>query len=118
MHRFWPWPPRRTRHGGLVVPRGHQAGREANLIARRGIDDGLGQVTFTSIFGYLIGLMLGLGHLTSLYVAIALPFSSTIIVVKLLSEKREIDSMHGQIALGFLIAQDLVVVLAMIVNGR
>ncbi len=76
---------------------------------------GLGQVAFTSFFGYLIGLALGLGHVTSVYVAVALTFSSTIIIVKLLSDKREIDSLHGQIALGFLIVQDLVVVLAMIV---
>jgi len=76
---------------------------------------GLGQVIFTSAFGYLIGLALGLGHVTSLYIAVALTFSSTIIIVKLLSDKREIDSLHGQIALGFLIVQDLVVVLAMIV---
>ena len=76
---------------------------------------GLGQVAFTSIFGYLIGLAIGLDHLTSLYVAVALTFSSTIIIVKLLSDKREIDSLHGQIALGFLIVQDLVVVIAMIV---
>lgn len=76
---------------------------------------GLGQVAFTAFFGYLIGLGLGLGHVTSLYVAVALTFSSTIIIVKLLSDKREIDSLHGQIALGFLIVQDLVVVLAMIV---
>lgn len=75
---------------------------------------GLGQVLFTSFFGYLIGLALGLDHVTSLYVAVALTFSSTIIIVKLLSDKREIDSLHGQIALGFLIVQDLVVVLAMI----
>lgn len=76
---------------------------------------GLGQVAFTSLFGYLIGLGLGLGHVTSLYVAVALTFSSTIIIVKLLSDKREIDALHGQIALGFLIVQDLVVVFAMIV---
>ncbi|MBM3604319.1 MAG: sodium:proton exchanger [Alphaproteobacteria bacterium] len=76
---------------------------------------GLGQVIFTAFFGYLIGLALGLGHATSLYVAVALTFSSTIIIVKLLSDKREIDALHGQIALGFLIVQDLVVVLAMIV---
>ncbi|GAB4358491.1 MAG: cation:proton antiporter [Immundisolibacter sp.] len=75
---------------------------------------GLGQVAFTSLFGYLIGLALGLSPVTSLYVAVALTFSSTIIIVKLLSDKREIDALHGQIALGFLIVQDLVVVLAMI----
>jgi len=75
---------------------------------------GLRQVAFTSIFGYLIGIMIGLDHITSVYVAVALTFSSTIIIVKLLSDKREIDSLHGQVALGFLIVQDLVVVFAMI----
>lgn len=44
-----------------------------------------------------------------------LPSSSTIIIIKLLSDKREVDSLHGKIALGFLIIQDLVVVLAMMV---
>lgn len=76
---------------------------------------GLGQVLFTSLFGFLIGLALGLETITSLYVAVALTFSSTIIIVKLLSDKREVDSLHGRIAVGFLIVQDLVVVLAMMV---
>ena len=76
---------------------------------------GLGQVAFTTIFGFLIGLALGFDALTSFYIAVALTFSSTIIIVKLLSDKREIDALHGRIALGFLIVQDIVVVLAMIV---
>ncbi len=75
---------------------------------------GLGQVSFTSIIGYLIALALGMAPLAALYVAVALTFSSTIIIVKLLSDKREVDTLHGRIALGFLIVQDLVVVLAMI----
>jgi Kef-type K+ transport system membrane component KefB len=76
---------------------------------------GLGQVTFTSLIGFFIGLVLGLDVITSLYVAVALTFSSTIIIVKLLSDKREVDSLHGRIAVGFLIVQDLVVVLTMMV---
>jgi Kef-type K+ transport system membrane component KefB len=76
---------------------------------------GLGQVAFTSIFGFLICLALGIDTVTSIYIAVALTFSSTIIIVKLLSDKREIESLHGRIALGFLIVQDIVVVLAMIV---
>lgn len=76
---------------------------------------GLGQVIFTTVFGFAIGLVLGLDALTAIYVAVALTFSSTIIIVKLLSDKREIDSLHGRIALGFLIVQDLAVVVAMIV---
>ena len=75
---------------------------------------GLGQVLFTSVFGFAIAMALGLDAATSAYLAVALTFSSTIIIVKLLSDKREIDSLHGRIALGFLIVQDLVVVIAMI----
>ncbi|MEM6421180.1 MAG: cation:proton antiporter, partial [Pseudomonadota bacterium] len=67
---------------------------------------GLGQVAFTTAFGFLIGVALGLDSVTAIYVAVALTFSSTIIIVKLLSDKREIDSLHGRIALGFLIVQD------------
>ena len=89
-----------------------------NLVRTLGavsLTTGLGQVAFTTIFGFLIAIALGLDSVTALYVAVALTFSSTIIIVKLLSDKREIDSLHGRIALGFLIVQDLVVVLAMIV---
>jgi len=46
---------------------------------------------------------------------VALTFSSTIIIVKLLTDKRELETLHGRIALGFLIVQDIVVVLAMAV---
>ncbi len=75
---------------------------------------GLGQVVFTSVVGFLIGYAFGMSPVTALYVAVALTFSSTIIIVKLLSDKREVDTLHGRIALGFLIVQDLVVVLVMI----
>ncbi len=75
---------------------------------------GLGQVIFTSVFGYLIAITMGMTPIAALYVAVALTFSSTIIIVKLLSDKREVDTLHGRIALGFLIVQDLIVVLVMI----
>lgn len=74
---------------------------------------GLGQLTFTILVGLAIILALGRELLEALYVAVALTFSSTIIIVKLLSDKREIDSLHGRIAVGFLIVQDLAVVVAM-----
>ncbi|MGW1453713.1 cation:proton antiporter [Salegentibacter agarivorans] len=76
---------------------------------------GLGQVIFTSLVGYFIGLGLGFSSLHSFYIAVALTFSSTIIIVKLLSDKKEIDSLHGQIAIGFLIVQDIVVIIVMII---
>ncbi len=75
---------------------------------------GLGQVVFTSVIGFFLSLLLGLDRLPALYVAVALTFSSTIIIVKLLTDKREIDSLHGRIAVGFLIVQDIVVVITLI----
>src|SRR5512143_518280 len=74
---------------------------------------GLGQLVFTILVGFIIVLLLGRGKMEALYVAVALTFSSTIIIVKLLSDKRELDALHGRIAVGFLIVQDLAVVLAM-----
>lgn len=91
---------------------------ELALIRRFGrvaVATGLGQVVFTSLGGFALCLALGMEAVESLYAAVALTFSSTIIIVKLLSDKREIDSLHGRIALGFLIVQDLCVVVAMIV---
>ncbi|WP_058615597.1 cation:proton antiporter [Tepidimonas taiwanensis] len=74
---------------------------------------GLGQLAFTIAGGFALILLLGEDVMTALYVGIALTFSSTIIIVKLLTDKRELDSLHGRIAVGFLIVQDLAVVLAM-----
>lgn len=75
---------------------------------------GLGQVFFTSGVGFLLALLLGMSAVSALYVAVALTFSSTVIIVKLLSDKDELDDLHGRIAIGFLIVQDIVVVLVMI----
>jgi Kef-type K+ transport system membrane component KefB len=75
---------------------------------------GIGQMAFTAGAGLGLALALGLDLTTAAYVALALAFSSTIIVVKLLSDRRELDDLHGRIAVGILIVQDLAVVLAMI----
>lgn len=75
---------------------------------------GLGQVLFTSVIGFLIVLAFGFSLVPAIYIAVALTFSSTIIIVKLLSDKRELDELHGRVAVGFLIVQDLVVIIAMI----
>ncbi|MEX2199684.1 MAG: cation:proton antiporter, partial [Burkholderiales bacterium] len=74
---------------------------------------GLGQLAFTILFGFALIVLMGKSVMDALYVAVALTFSSTIIIVKLLSDKRELDSLHGRIAVGFLIVQDIAVVLAM-----
>lgn len=74
---------------------------------------GIGQLAFTILIGFALVSAMGKPPMEALYLAVALTFSSTIIIVKLLSDKRELDSLHGRIAVGFLIVQDLAVVIAM-----
>lgn len=69
---------------------------------------GIGQVLFTSIIGFGIGLLLGFSPLTSIYLSVAFAFSSTIIIIKLLSDKEETESLYGRISIGFLLVQDFV----------
>jgi len=77
---------------------------------------GFGQMVVTFSGAYLITTELfDYPILESFYVAAALTFSSTIIIVKLLADKREIDALSGRITLGILIVQDIVVVLLMLV---
>jgi Kef-type K+ transport system membrane component KefB len=78
---------------------------------------GLGQIAFTFLVGYLLCEALGMDAVTALYIAAALTLSSTIILVKLLSDRREIDSLHGRIVVGVLIVQDIAAVAAMTLLG-
>ncbi len=72
---------------------------------------GVGQVVFTSIIGYIILLAFGFSSIESIFIAVALTFSSTIIIMKLLSDKGEAESLYGRIAIGFLIVQDIIAIL-------
>lgn len=76
---------------------------------------GVGQMALTGVLGGALALALGYDLLAAVYIAMALAISSTIIIVKLLSDKHEIDALHGRIALGILIVQDIAVVAAMVV---
>ena len=79
---------------------------------------GIGQIIFTSLFGFLISRLLGFSVIVSLYIAIALTFSSTIIIMKLLSDKKDLEKLYGKISIGFLLVQDIfVIVLLMIVSS-
>lgn len=76
---------------------------------------GLAQVLFTAAVGFPIALLFGFDITTSLYIAVALTFSSTIIIIKLIGDKRQLDRLYGRIAVGILIIQDILVVIAMVV---
>jgi Kef-type K+ transport system membrane component KefB len=72
---------------------------------------GIGQVVFTGASAYLLCWLLGFSFMEGLFLAIALTFSSTVVVVKLLNEKSESASTFGRISVGVLLVQDLVVIL-------
>jgi Kef-type K+ transport system membrane component KefB len=74
---------------------------------------GLGQVVFTAAGGLLLCVLLGFTWLEGLFIATALTFSSTVVVVKLLDQKGELHTLWGRIAIGIFLVQDLVVVLAL-----
>ena len=76
---------------------------------------GLSQVAFTAAVGFGLAVLFGFETTTALYIAVALTFSSTIIIIKLIGDKRELDTLYGRIAVGILIVQDILVVAAMVV---
>lgn len=79
---------------------------------------GIGQILFTSIIGFLISKLLGFTTIVSIYIAIALTFSSTIIIMKLLSDKKDTEKLYGKISIGFLLIQDIfAMILLMIVSS-
>jgi Kef-type K+ transport system membrane component KefB/voltage-gated potassium channel Kch len=79
---------------------------------------GIGQVIFTTIIGFGFSSLLGFSPLTSLYLAVAFTFASTIIVVKSLTDKEDTDSLYGRISIGFLLVQDFIaMILLLILNA-
>lgn len=75
---------------------------------------GIIQVTSLFFIALLISqFFLGFTHLESTYIALALAFSSTMVVIKLLSDKKELDTLHGRIIIGILLMQDIIAILAL-----
>ncbi|MBU1252056.1 MAG: cation:proton antiporter [Nanoarchaeota archaeon] len=84
-------------------------------VGRISLITGIGQIIFTCGIGYLIAVTLGFPILTSLYIGMALAFSSTIIIMKLLSDKGDLYTLYGKISIGFLLVQDLVAILILMI---
>jgi Kef-type K+ transport system membrane component KefB len=82
-------------------------------VGRVAVLAGLGQVVFTAAGGLVIALALGFTFIEAMFLGIALTFSSTVVVVKLLDQKKEIDALYGRIAVGIFLVQDLVVIVAL-----
>ena len=86
--------------------------KEVGLVS---IVTGVGQAIFTTAIGFFLSLTLGFSTLTSIYIGLALSFSSTILILKLLSDKNETETLYGKISIGFLLVQDLLAILTLII---
>lgn len=75
---------------------------------------GFGQIFFTSLVGYIILALLGFSNASSFFLAVSITFSSTIIVMKLLGEKRELHTIYGRYTIGLMLLQDLIAIGIMI----
>jgi Kef-type K+ transport system membrane component KefB/Trk K+ transport system NAD-binding subunit len=75
-----------------------------------------GGIFQTFVFGaiaFFIARSLGFEILESIYLSLIVAFSSTMIVLKLLSDKKELDTLHGRIIIGLLLIQDIFAIIAL-----
>ncbi len=84
--------------------------RFASLVRREVLGvGGIHLMLFALLLG-LITLLLGMSTDAALFVGVGLAFSSTVLAVKLLDDRRELSTFHGRVAVGILVLQDLVAV--------
>ncbi|MGF1678391.1 MAG: cation:proton antiporter [Candidatus Methylacidiphilales bacterium] len=76
---------------------------------------GLGQVVFVAVLGLVFCFFLGFNWMESVFLSVALTFSSTVVVVKVLTDKNEMETLYGRIAVGIFLVQNLVVILILTV---
>ncbi|MDD4351755.1 MAG: cation:proton antiporter [Candidatus Gracilibacteria bacterium] len=88
--------------------------RIIKTVGKISIITGLGQIIFTSSIGFGIALLLGFSAIEAIYIAVAFTFSSTIVIMKLLSDKKDMETLYAKISMGFLIVQDIVAILILI----
>ncbi len=89
--------------------------KELRSIGKTALSVGGLQILLTSIIGFLGGRLFGFSPLTAFYIGVCIAFSSTVIVVKLLSDKKDLTSLYGKISVGLLLVQDFFAIIILIV---
>jgi Kef-type K+ transport system membrane component KefB/Trk K+ transport system NAD-binding subunit len=75
---------------------------------------GVGQTIISSVLGFFLSRALGFSIIPAIYIGVALSFSSTIVVLKLLTDNKELEKLHGKITIGILLVQDITAALALV----
>lgn len=87
---------------------------EVKKLGPRVLAVSFGQLIITFILFLLVFFGFGLSLTFSSILAIAITFSSTIIVVKLLSEKHDLESLYGKVSVGILLIQDVAAIVLLL----
>ncbi|QIL21402.1 YbaL family putative K(+) efflux transporter [Thermomonas sp. HDW16] len=78
------------------------------------IPGALGQIAFVTTLGTGFGLLLGWDTMAAVVFGLALSVASTVVVMRALEERRLLDTRRGRIAIGWLVVEDLAMVLALV----
>ncbi len=71
------------------------------------------QIIILFVLGYVAALLLGYLGLEAAYVGLLVAFSSTMVVMKILSDRRELSTLHGRLAVGILLTNDVIAILVL-----
>ena len=88
--------------------------REIKSLGKPILLAGILQITITTIIGSSIARLLGFAQAESLYLGVGLSFSSTILVIKLLLDKKDLNALYGKLAVGILLLEDLLAVILLL----
>jgi len=89
--------------------------RELRNFGKQIIICGLLQIIISATLGTFIAQTFGFGLKESMLLGVGLAFSSTIVAVKLLMEKKELTALQGKLSVGILLLEDLLAVLILLV---
>jgi CPA2 family monovalent cation:H+ antiporter-2 len=84
--------------------------RELRIVARVAVPGALLQIAIISAVGAALAIVLGIDVKPALVIGACLSISSTLVVIKLLIDRGELDSLHGRAAIGWAIVQDIVTI--------
>lgn len=87
---------------------------ELRQIGKTAILAGIGQILLTSLLGWGLVWLLGFRGISAIYLALGITFSSTMIMVKILSDKKDLASLYGKLSIGLSLVQDFFAIFLLI----
>lgn len=87
---------------------------ELKVLGKPIVVSAVGQIVVTTLLGLVISKLLGFGTTEGIYLGIGLAFSSTVVVIKMLIESRDLTSLYGKLSIGMLLVEDLIAIVVLV----